>query len=99
MKGEAMKSLISLLISLLLGTSVAHAALVKENVEYKDGDMVLEGYFVYDDAAKEKRPGIIVVHDWMGLGDYAKMRADMLAQLGYVAFAADIYGKGIRPKD
>jgi len=37
-----------------------------------------------------------VVHEWMGLDDYVKRRADMLAQLGYVAFAADIYGKGVR---
>jgi len=94
-----MKILLSTLITFFLGFSTAHAALVKENIEYKDGEAILEGYFVYDDANKEKRPGVIVVHDWMGLGDYAKRRADMLAELGYVAFAADIYGKGVRPRD
>jgi len=59
---------------------------------------VLEGYLAWDDAAKGKRPGVLVVHAWMGLDDNARRRADMLAGLGYVAFAADIYGKGVRPK-
>jgi len=59
---------------------------------------MLQGYLAYDDATTQKRPGVLVVHEWMGLNDYAKMRADKLAQLGYVAFAADIYGKGIRPQ-
>ncbi|MBF0570474.1 MAG: dienelactone hydrolase family protein [Candidatus Omnitrophica bacterium] len=79
-------------------TPSASAALIKETVEYKQGDAALEGYLVYDDALNGKRPGIMVVHEWKGLNDYAKRRADMLAQLGYVAFAADIYGKGIRPQ-
>lgn len=77
----------------------AFAGLHKEMVEYKQGDAVLEGYLVYDDSLKGIRPGILVVHDWMGLGPYAKRRADMLAELGYVAFAIDMYGKGIRPKN
>jgi len=77
----------------------AHAKVRSQLVEYKQGDTVLEGYLAYDDAAKGKRPGILVVHAWMGLDDNAKHRADMLAGLGYVAFAADIYGKGVRPKD
>jgi dienelactone hydrolase len=45
-----------------------------------------------------RRPGIIVVHEWNGLDDYARSRADQLARLGYLAFAADMYGKGVRPK-
>lgn len=75
------------------------ARLRSQAVEYRDGDAVLEGYLVYDDAIQGKRPGVVVVHEWMGLNAYAKKRADQLAELGYVAFAADIYGKGIRPKD
>lgn len=69
-----------------------------EVVEYKQGDTVLEGYLAYD-AAKVKKgaPGILLVHDWMGNGPFAKKRAEQLAELGYVALAADIYGKGIRP--
>lgn len=66
-------------------------------IEYKQGDTMLEGYLAYDDAVKGARPGVLVVHDWMGCDSYAKRRADMLAGLGYVAFAADIYGKGVRP--
>jgi dienelactone hydrolase len=76
----------------------AQAAIKIQLVEYKQGDTTLEGYLAYDDAVQGKRPGVLVVHEWDGLGDYAKMRAEMLAKLGYVAFAADIYGKGVRPK-
>ena len=79
-------------------TSIAHAELKKETIEYKDGGATLEGYFVYDDAIEGKRPGIIVVHDWMGLGPYGNGRAEQLARLGYAALAVDIYGKGVRPK-
>mgnify|MGYP001580224541 CR=1 FL=1 len=77
----------------------AHAKLRTETIEYKEGDTVLEGYLAYDDAIKGKRPGVMVVHEWTGLGPYVKRRANELAELGYIAFAADIYGKGIRPKD
>ncbi|MBK6406689.1 MAG: dienelactone hydrolase family protein [Holophagales bacterium] len=80
-------------------TLPASAAVKTEVVEYKDGDQTCEGFLAYDDAAKGKLPGVVVVHEWMGLGDYAKERATKLAGLGYVAFAADIYGKGIRAKD
>lgn len=76
----------------------AQAQLHTKNVEYKDGDTVLEGYLAYDDsAAQGKRPGVLIVHQWKGLTDYEKERAEMLAKMGYVAFACDIYGKGIRP--
>ncbi len=75
------------------------AAIKNEVVEYKQGDTVLEGYLVYDDAIKGTRPGVLVIHQWLGLTDNEKMRATMLAQMGYVALAVDIYGKGVRPKD
>jgi len=76
----------------------ARAQLHTENVEYKDGDTVLEGYLAYDDSTvKGKRPGVLLVHQWMGLTAYEKHRAEMLAKLGYMVFCADIYGKGIRP--
>ncbi len=79
--------------------TVSFAAVVTQAVEYKDGETLLEGYLAYDDAIEGKRPGIIVVHEWKGLNDYAKGRADELAELGYVAFAVDMYGKGIYAKD
>jgi len=66
-------------------------------VEYKDGATTLEGYLAYDESLKTPRPGILVVHEWNGLGKYVMGRADQLAKLGYVAFAPDIYGKGVRP--
>jgi len=84
-------------VALLFGMN-SLAALHTENVEYKQGDTICEGYLAYDDAVKGPRPGVLVVHDWMGCDSYAKMRADMLANLGYVAFAADIYGRDVRPK-
>ena len=77
----------------------AHAELQKKNIEYKDGETTLEGYLVYDDAIQGKRPGILVVHDWMGFGPYGNGRAEQLAQLGYAALAIDIYSKGVRPKN
>jgi dienelactone hydrolase len=83
----------------LLIAAVAEGALKTQVIEYKDGDVTCEGYLTYDDATSDARPGVLVVHEWMGLGPYSKMRADKLAQMGYVAFAADIYGKGIRPKN
>ncbi len=79
--------------------SLASAAIKTEVVEYRDGETVLEGFVVYDDAQTGPRPGVLVIHDWTGLQDYSKRRATMLAELGYVAFAADIYGKGVRPTD
>ena len=82
---------------LLTLTLPLHAAVQSKLVEYKQGDQVLEGYLAWDDAVTGTRPGVLVVHEWTGLGDYVKMRASKLAELGYIAFAADIYGKGIRP--
>ena len=90
-----------LLSSLAVAGSVltANAAIHTETVEYQQGGTALEGVLVYDDAIQGKRPGVLVVHQWLGLTDYEKHRAEMLAKLGYVAFCADIYGKGVRPKN
>jgi dienelactone hydrolase len=71
----------------------------EELIEYRHDDAVLEGYLAYDDQMKGKRPGVIVVHEWYGLNDYAKARAEQVATLGYIAFAIDMYGKGIRAKN
>jgi len=70
-------------------------AIVKKPIEYKHGDVTLEGYLAYDDARPGKLPGVLVVHEWWGLNDYAKGRAEQLAKLGYIAFAVDMYGKGV----
>jgi dienelactone hydrolase len=74
----------------------ASAKIVTKPVEYADEKgTTLHGFVVYDDAIEGKRPGVIVVHDWRGITDYTHMRAEMLAALGYIAFAADIYGHDI----
>jgi dienelactone hydrolase len=93
-----MKNLLSTILVLICAMTT-RAAIHTETVEYKQGDTTLEGVLVYDDAIQGKRPGVLVVHQWFGLTDYEKRRATMLAQLGYVAFCADIYGKDSRPKD
>jgi len=85
--------------ALLIGALSVHAAIQSKTIEYKQGDTTLEGVLVWDDAVSGARPGVLVVHQWLGLTDYEKHRATMLAQLGYVAFCADIYGKGAKPKD
>jgi len=76
----------------------ARSEIITRAVEYRQGDAVLEGFSAYDDALQGKRPGVLVVHQWKGLGDYEKKRAEMLARLGYNVFAADVYGKGVRPQ-
>ncbi|MCI0652462.1 MAG: dienelactone hydrolase family protein [Planctomycetes bacterium] len=71
-----------------------------EVVEYKHGDVVLEGYLAYDQTmSASPRPAVVVFHEWRGHGDYVRMRARELAKLGYIAFAADMYGKGVFAKD
>jgi len=77
----------------------AQATVQTKIVEYKQGDTTLEGVVAYDDAFKGPRPGVLIVHQWLGLTDYERKRAEMVAQLGYVAFCADIYGKGVRPQN
>jgi len=89
--------LILLVFFILTGLTSAWAALKTQVVEYKQGmqywkDMWFMTMFL------RLNVRVLVVHEWKGLNDYAKRRADMLAKLGYVAFAADIYGKGMRQR-
>ncbi|WP_298436535.1 dienelactone hydrolase family protein [Geobacter sp.] len=72
----------------------ALAAVRTSEVEYRAGEVIMKGYLAWDDAVKGKRPGILVVHEWWGLNDYARRRARMLAGLGYTALAVDMYGGG-----
>ncbi|TVP63198.1 MAG: dienelactone hydrolase family protein [Nodularia sp. (in: Bacteria)] len=95
-----MKSLIPVLVApvlMSLSSTQVLAAIQTRTIEYKHGDTVLEGYLAFDDSIPGKRPGVLVVHEWNGLQSFVKQRTEELAKLGYVAFAADIYGKGIRP--
>jgi dienelactone hydrolase len=82
------------ILMLILVSSVTHAEIIGKVVEYTANNVALKGYIVYDTALKEKRPAVIVVHEWWGVTDYPKKRAEMLASLGYVAFAVDMYGNG-----
>ncbi|MEI8290050.1 MAG: dienelactone hydrolase family protein [Verrucomicrobiota bacterium] len=92
-----MKKFFLLLLATACAVSVS-AKIVTQTIEYKQGDTILEGHLAYDDALSGQRPGVLVVHQWLGVTDYEKQRAAQLAALGYVAFCADIYGKGVRPQ-
>jgi dienelactone hydrolase len=88
-----MRRIILLLVAaFLIPVGAAHATLRGEHVTYRAGKTILKGYLVYDDHFKGRRPGILVVHEWWGQNAYARHRADMLAKLGYTAFAIDMYG-------
>ncbi len=91
-----------LLAGLLLAAVPALAAVVGKPVVYKANGLSMKGYVAYDNAIKGKRPGVLIVHEWWGLNDYARKRADMLAKEGYIALAVDMYGNGKtadHPKD
>lgn len=85
-----------LFVLLISFFSVAEAKIVTKTVDYKDGDTALEGFLAYDDKANAS-PAVMLVHNWLGVGPGLKKKAEEIAALGYVAFAADIYGKGVRP--
>lgn len=94
-----MKTLVIVLAGLMLivGTASLAAAQHKitgKNVEYNAEGTVMKGTLAYDENIKGKRPGILVVHEWWGLNDYARKRARKLAELGYTALAVDMYGDG-----
>jgi dienelactone hydrolase len=82
------------ILMLILVSSVIHAEIIGKVVEYTADNITLKGYLAYDNTLKEKQPAVIVVHEWWGVTDYPKKRAEMLASLGYVAFAVDMYGDG-----
>jgi dienelactone hydrolase len=78
------------------------AKIVTRPVAYEHGGVKLEGWLAYDDtkvSTEKKAPGVLVVPEWWGLNDYAKGRAEQLAQLGYVAFATDMFGAGVTTTD
>lgn len=85
--------LLCLIITLISASSVC-AKVSGREVEYRSGDTVLKGYLTENSAVTEKRPAVLVVHEWWGHNEYARKRARMLAELGYVAFAVDMYGNG-----
>lgn len=82
-----------------LGLTEVQARVVTQTVTYRDNGTVLRGFLAYDDGLKGKRPGVLVVHEWWGLNDFARERALKLAGLGYVGLAADMYGGGATTRD
>jgi len=74
--------------------SVSQAGIKEGPVEYRAGGTVLKGYLVYNDAVKQPRPGILVVHEWWGHNEHTRNSARKLAEAGYVALAVDMYGDG-----
>jgi dienelactone hydrolase len=79
------------LFALSLSTQ-GYAAIQEEAVTYRDGDTVMKGFIVYDDATKGKRPGIVVVHEWWGITKHVRDEARKFAAQGYTAIVADMYG-------
>lgn len=70
-------------------------AIVSNTINYLDGDTVLEGFFAYDDKVEGRRPAVLINHAWAGRNDFVAEKALKLAELGYFAFAVDMYGKGV----
>jgi len=93
-----MKTTISIFLILLL-ISLCSAQVKSELITYKDGDLELEGYLAYDKILKSVRGGVLIVHNANGRNKFIQERADELAKIGYVAFALDLFGKGVVPKD
>jgi len=85
---------LSLLVIVLFAAVAARAGVVGKEVTYTADTLTMKGYIVYDDKFTGQRPGVLVVHEWWGNNDYSRKRADMLAGLGYVALAVDMYGDG-----
>lgn len=75
-------------------TEIPKVDLVEKEVVYTSDSTTLKGFIVYDNNVKGKRPGVLIVHEWWGLNDYARNRARMLAELGYTAMALDMFGEG-----
>ncbi len=86
----------------VISQATAYAKIIAKTIEYNVGSTVMKSYLAYDTTMKNKRPGILVVDEWWGLTDYGRKRARMLAELGYMALAVDMYGEGKQvdnPKD
>ena len=91
-------ALLSGVLALLIQTGLADAAIKTQYVEYKDGDKNLKGYLAYDDSKTGKRPAVLLVHYRGGLQGETLRDAEMIAGMGYVVFAEDIFGIATPPK-
>src|SRR5216683_3339762 len=99
MKGlRSISAIIAAALAMVVQAGFADAAIKTQYVEYKDGNTPLKGYLAYDDSKTGKRPGVLLVHYRGGLQGETLRDAEMIAKLGYVVFAEDIFGKGVVPK-
>jgi dienelactone hydrolase len=94
MERYAVRMMVFILVLGMAGVSFAAPKIVGKSVGYTSQGEIFRGYLAYDENLKGKRPGVLVVHEWWGLNDYARKRAQMLAELGYTALAVDMYGDG-----
>jgi dienelactone hydrolase len=97
-----MKTKLLVAVAACAAGTTAMAKVQSKEIEYRQGDTVLQGFLAWDDAAKGKRPGVLVVHEWWGHNAHARAQATRLAKAGYVGFALDMFGKGkvaTHPKD
>jgi dienelactone hydrolase len=86
--------IVSLMVACMLMPVAAGAAVKTKEVQYKQGDTLLKGFLAWDESAKGKRPGVLVIHEWWGLNEHAREQAIRLAKAGYVGFALDMFGNG-----
>lgn len=86
------------LIALMMTGTAASAQITGESVTYEIGGTTFEGYVAHNPSLESPRGTVLIVHDWDGLTDYEMRRADMLAALGYTAFAIDVYGADENPQ-
>lgn len=89
-----MRTVIAFLSVSLAFATTARAEVKTKEIDYKAGDTPLKGFLAWDDAAKGKVPGVLVVHEWWGMNQHARNQAIRLAKSGYVGFALDMYGNG-----
>jgi len=85
-------------LGIFFQAGAANAALKTQWVDYKQGSAPLSGYLMYDDAVQGKQPGVLMIHDRSGFSEGTLTDAAMIAKLGYVVFAEDMFGKGVVPK-
>ena len=94
MKKLLLGLLATAMVLVFAGAGLAETKIEGKEVEYSAQGVVMKGYLAYPENIKEKQPGVLVVHEWWGLNDYARKRARMLAEWGYTALAVDMYGDG-----
>jgi len=99
MKIARLTSFVLAAAAVVLLTGASQAAVKTQWIDYKQGNAPLSGYLIYDDAVQGRRPGVLMIHDRSGFSPNTLKDAQMIAGLGYVVFAEDIFGKGVVPKD